>query len=86
MSGWFRMYSKGGEGVFKAELQVAEVDPRFEICCDAIAVSKKLTLFYFWSDRFETKKTWIQIYGVHVLFVSKYLDQKYKSVSFFDTS
>ena len=25
-------------GVFKAELRAAEVDPRFEICCDAISV------------------------------------------------
>ena len=33
------MYGKGG--VFKAELRVAEVDPRFKICRDANAVSKK---------------------------------------------
>ena len=40
------MYSRGGEGVLKAELRAAEVDPGFEICCDAIAVSKKVTLFF----------------------------------------
>ena len=67
------MYGKGG--VFKAELRVAEVDPRFKICRDAIAVSKKITLLYFWSHRFETNRTWTQISEVHVLFVSKQLDQ-----------
>ena len=31
------MYAKGGKGVFKVELRTAEVEPRFEICHDAIA-------------------------------------------------
>ena len=34
------MYSRGGEGVLKAELRAAEVDPGFEICRDAIVVSR----------------------------------------------
>ena len=33
------MYGKEGQGVFKAELRAAEVDPRFEICREPIAVS-----------------------------------------------
>ena len=39
------MYGKGGFGVFKAELRAAEVDPHFEICRDAIAVSRKTNTF-----------------------------------------
>ena len=35
------MYSKGGEGVFKAELRPAEVDPRFRKRETKIALSKK---------------------------------------------
>ena len=34
-------------------------------CC------KKLTLLYFWSDRFETNRTWSPSIGAHVLFVLK---------------
>ena len=41
------MYGKGVKGAFKAELQVAKVDPRFEICRDAIAVSKKTNALLF---------------------------------------
>ena len=37
---------------------------------------KKLTLLYFWSDRFETNRTWSPIIRPHVLFVSKRSDQK----------
>ena len=46
---------------------MAEVDPCFEIYCDAVAVSKtpkKLTLNRFWSDRFETKRTWAPIWYI----------------------
>ena len=31
---------------------------------------------YFWSDCFETNRTWASILGLHVLFVSKRSDQK----------
>ena len=47
---------------------MAEVDPRFEIYRDAVAVSKtpkKLTLNRFWSDRFETKRTWAPIWYIY---------------------
>ena len=32
--------AKGGIWVFEAELRAAEVDPHFEICRDAVAVSR----------------------------------------------
>ena len=38
------MYGKGGEGVIKAELRAAGVDPPFEICRDTIAVSRKTNI------------------------------------------
>ena len=31
------MYGKGGQGLFKAELRAAEVDPGIKIFCDANA-------------------------------------------------
>ena len=43
---------------------------------------EKLTLIYFSSNRFETNRTWAPILGLHVLFVSKRSDQKYKSLNF----
>ena len=41
------MYGKGVSGVFKAELRAAEVDPRFEVCRDAMAVSQKINTLLF---------------------------------------
>ena len=57
--------------VFKAELPPAEVDPPFDICRIVNKPLQKKTLRQFWSDRFETNRTWALILGLHVLFVSK---------------
>ena len=78
------VYGKGGRGslFFKAELRAAEVDSCFEICWKQIQCEQKLTLLYFSSDRFETNRTWALILGLHVLYVSKRLDQKDKRDNF----
>ena len=61
MSRRFRIcMTKGRRG------RVAEVDPRFEICCNADSVLRKNnTFFYFWSDRLGINRTWALILGLH---------------------
>ena len=66
--------------------KILEVDTRFEICREANAVLRKTNTFYFWSDRFETNRTWAPILGLHVLFVSKQSDQNTKVLIFRNTS
>ena len=51
-----------------------------------IRCNEKLPLFYFWSDRFETNRTWALILGVHLLFVSKRSDQNWRSDFFSATA
>ena len=59
--------------------KILEVDPCFEICREANSVLRKTNTFYFWSDRFETNRTWAPILGLHVLFVSKRSDQNWRN-------
>ena len=83
MSRRFRIcMAKGGRGSLRPSYGQPKLTLISRFVAMQIRCHEKLTLFYFWSDRFETNRTWGLILGLHVLFVSKRSDQKYKSVSF----
>ena len=77
------MYGKGG----KVSLRPSYGRPKLPLVSRFVAMqiwcNEKLSLFYFWSNPFETNRTWSPILGLHVLFVSKRSDQKQKRVIFF---
>ena len=69
MSRRYRIYmGKGGKGSLSG-LQVADVDHRFEICCEVNSVLRKINTFLF------LVRSWAPILRLHVLFISKRLDQ-----------
>ena len=83
MSRRFRIcMAKGGRGSLRPSYGRPKLTLVSRFVAMQIQCNEKLTIFYFWSDRFETNWTWALILGPHVLFVSKRSDQKYKSVNF----
>ena len=76
------MYGKGGRVSLKPSYGRLKLTLVSRFVAMQIWYIEKLSLFYFWSNPFETNRTWSPILGLHVLFVSKRSDQKYKSVNF----
>ena len=76
--------AKGGRGSLRPSYGQPKLTLISRFVAMQIRCHEKLTLFYFWSDRFETNRTWGPILGLHVLFVSKWSYQKpnQKSVNF----
>ena len=83
MSGQFRIcMAKGG----RVSLRPSYERPKLTLISRFVATQFRCygskALCQFWSHRFETNRTWALTLGLHVLFVSKRSDQKYKSVNF----
>ena len=73
---------KGGRGSLRPSYGWPKLTLVMRFFATQMRCNEKLTLLYFWSDCFETNRTWAPILGLHVLFVSKQSDQKYISVNF----
>ena len=76
----FRKYSWFGWPRLRLEVRVDQSEVKYRSCYEksrGVKVSKSLR--QFWSNRLETNRTWEHHIGVHVLFVSKWSDENWRS-------